>query len=307
MDKGIVFAGTPANAAVTLEELAAQGFRISLVITRPDAPTGRKRVLTPSPVAEVAERLGLPVVKTTKPTATEIEAIKASGAELGVVVAYGCILSKAVLESLELGWYNLHYSLLPKWRGAAPVQRAIMAGDRSTGVTLFKLDEGMDTGPLVSVAKTVIDAGETAANLLGRLTSLGASVLAESIPAIQSGLATLRNQVGEPTLAPKISRAEAQIDWSGNARTIECLIRGCNPEPGAWTTLGEQPFKIHEAVAIADPASELEPGEVRADDSRVLVGTGSGLLLLKSVQPASKRAMAATEWARGLASETRFV
>jgi len=181
-----------------------------------------------------------------------------------------------------------------------------MAGDRETGVTLFKLDEGMDTGPLVSVANTVIDAGETAANLLGRLTSLGASVLAESIPAIQSGLATLRDQVGEPTLAPKISRAEAQIDWSQNARTIECLIRGCNPEPGAWTTLGEQPFKIHEAVAIADPASELEPGEVRAGDSRVLVGTGSGLLLLKSVQPASKRAMAATEWARGLASETRF-
>jgi methionyl-tRNA formyltransferase len=224
-----------------------------------------------------------------------------------VVVAYGCILSKAVLESLELGWYNLHYSLLPKWRGAAPVQRAIMAGDRETGVTLFKLDEGMDTGPLLSVAKTVIDAGETAVDLLGRLTSLGASVLAESLPSIQAGLATLRDQVGEPTLAPKISRAEAQIDWSQSARTIEFLIRGCNPEPGAWTTLGEQPFKIHEAVAIADPASELNAGEVRAGDSRVLVGTGSGLLLLKSVQPASKRAMAATEWARGLASETRFV
>jgi methionyl-tRNA formyltransferase len=306
MEKAIVFAGTPANAAATLRSLVEQGFRIELVITRPDAPVGRKRVMTPSPVAQVANDLGIPLLKADRLGPTEIDGIKACGAELGVVVAYGALLRREALAALPLGWFNLHYSILPRWRGAAPVQRSIIAGDRETGVTLFKLDEGMDTGPIVSVAKTVIDAGETAADLLARLTALGSSVLGEAIPAIQAGIAPLTEQSGEATLAPKILRGEARIDWSRPAKALEWLIRGCNPEPGAFTELGGQPFKIHEAVAIADPTAKLTPGAVQTLDNRVLVGTGEGLLLLKAVQPASKRAMPAFEWARGINGETRF-
>lgn len=306
MEKAIVFAGTPANAAATLRSLVEQGFRIELVITRPDAPVGRKRVMTPSPVAQAANDLGIPLLKADRLGSDEIDGIKACGAELGVVVAYGALLRREALAALPLGWFNLHYSILPRWRGAAPVQRSIIAGDRETGVTLFKLDEGMDTGPIVTVAKTVIDAGETAADLLARLTALGSSVLGEALPAIQAGIAPLTEQSGEATLAPKILREEARIDWSRPAKALEWLIRGCNPEPGAFTELGGQPFKIHEAVAIADPTAKLAPGEVQTLDNRVLVGTGEGLLLLKAVQPASKRAMPASEWARGINGETRF-
>jgi methionyl-tRNA formyltransferase len=283
-----------------------QGFRIELVITRPDAPVGRKRVMTTSPVAQAANDLGIPLLKADRLGTTEIDAIKACGADLGVVVAYGALLRREALSALPLGWFNLHYSILPRWRGAAPVQRSIIAGDRETGVTLFKLDEGMDTGPIVTVAKTVIDAGETAADLLARLTALGSSVLGEALPAIQAGIAPLTEQSGEATLAPKILREEAHIDWSRPAKALEWLIRGCNPEPGAFTELGGQPFKIHEAVAIADPTAKLAPGAIQTLDHRVLVGTGDGLLLLKTVQPASKRAMPASEWARGINGETRF-
>lgn len=306
MEKAIVFAGTPANAAATLRSLVEQGFRIELVITRPDAPVGRKRVLTQSPVAQAASELGFKLLKANRISDSEIDAIKSSGAELGVVVAFGALLKRDALDAVPLGWFNLHYSILPRWRGAAPVQRSILEGDRETGVTLFKLDEGMDTGPIVTVAKTVIDAGENAADLLARLTKLGCTVLSEALPAIQAGIAPLTNQSGEATLAPKIVREEARIDWSKPARSLEWLIRGCNPEPGAFTELSGHPFKIHEAVAIADPTAKLAPGTIQAKDNRVLVGTGDGVLLLKSVQPASKRAMPASEWARGISVETRF-
>jgi methionyl-tRNA formyltransferase len=305
MDAPIVFAGTPANAARTLEHLIQGGFKVVLVITRPDAPVGRKREITASAVAEVAAKYSIATVKTNKLDSAAVDAIKQSGATLGVVVAYGSLLRKEALDALDLGWFNLHYSLLPKFRGAAPVQHALLSGETETGVTFFKIDEGMDTGAVVGSLKTEINPDETAGELLARLTKLGCTLLSECIPAISAGVATLSEQTGTPSLAPKISRAEARIDWSKKARSIEALILGCNPEPGAWTELAGESFKVLAARALPDNAG-VKPGALEVSGSNVFVGTGEGVLLLKEVQPASKRAMTAIEWARGLSEEMSF-
>jgi len=305
MDAPIVFAGTPANAARTLEHLIENGFRVVLVITRPDAPFGRKRELRPSAVAEVSEKFGIPTLKTNKLDAAAIDRVKDSGGTLGIVVAYGSLLKKPALEALELGWFNLHYSLLPNWRGAAPVQQSLINGDSETGVTLFQIDEGMDTGPIVDALQTTINPDETAGVLLKRLTELGCTLLSASIPAISAGIATLKEQQGQASLAPKISREDARIDWNTPAKGIESLIRGCNPEPGAWTLLSGESFKVLRARALPDTAP-LRPGVIEVTGGKVLVGTVDGALLLKEVQPASKRAMDATEWARGLSKEMSF-
>jgi methionyl-tRNA formyltransferase len=305
MDAPIVFAGTPANAARTLEHLIESGFRVVLVITRPDAPFGRKRELKASAVAEVAEKFGIPTLKANKLDAPAIDRVKESAATLGIVVAYGSLLKKPALDALELGWFNLHYSMLPSLRGAAPVQQALINGDTETGVTLFQIDEGMDTGPIVDGLQTTINPDETAGVLLQRLTELGCTLLSATIPAIAGGIATFTAQVGPTSFAPKISREDARINWNAPAKSIESLIRGCNPEPGAWTQLSGESFKVLQARALPDTA-QLKPGEIETTGGKVLVGTADGVLLLKEVQPASKRAMDATEWARGLSKEMSF-
>ena len=314
----IVFAGTPANAAQTLRALANSPFEVVAVLTRTDAPVGRKRILTPSAVAEVAAELAIPTIKANRVDEAVRERIRDSGAQLGVIVAYGALLDQATLESLELGWINLHYSLLPKWRGAAPVQRALMAGDRETGVTLFQLDKGMDTGPVHLQIPTVIEPGESAADLLPRLTQLGISGLAELLPRVASGLAAPVAQDPEllaslPT-ADKLTRDDARIDWHRDAVEIENQIRGLNPEPVAWTTHDEEAFRIIEARAlgITDWQSlageESDLGEVHLDKGRVLVSCGKGTLLeLKTVQPAGKKPMPSSDWARGLAAGKRVI
>lgn len=314
----IVFAGTPANAAQTLRALANSPFEVVAVLTRTDAPVGRKRILTPSAVAEVAAELAIPTIKANRVDEAVRERIRNSGAQLGVIVAYGALLDQATLESLELGWINLHYSLLPKWRGAAPVQRALMAGDRETGVTLFQLDKGMDTGPVHLQIPTVIEPGESAADLLPRLTQLGISGLAELLPRVASGLAAPVAQDPEllaslPT-ADKLTRDDARIDWHRDAVEIENQIRGLNPEPVAWTTHDEEAFRIIEARAlgITDWQSlageEADLGEVHLDKGRVLVSCGKGTLLeLKTVQPAGKKPMPSSDWARGLAAGKRVI
>ena len=314
----IVFAGTPANAAQTLRALANSPFEVVAVLTRTDAPVGRKRILTPSAVAEVAAELAIPTIKANRVDEAVRERIRNSGAQLGVIVAYGALLDQATLESLELGWINLHYSLLPKWRGAAPVQRALMAGDRETGVTLFQLDKGMDTGPVHLQIPTVIEPGESAADLLPRLTQLGISGLAELLPRVASGLAAPVAQDPEllaslPT-ADKLTRDDARIDWHRDAVEIENQIRGLNPEPVAWTTHDEEAFRIIEARAlgITDWQSlageESDLGEVHLDKGRVLVSCGKGTLLeLKTVQPAGKKPMPSSDWARGLAAGKRVI
>ena len=288
------------------------------MLTRTDAPVGRKRILTPSAVAEVAAELAIPTIKANRVDEAVRERIRNSGAQLGVIVAYGALLDQATLESLELGWINLHYSLLPKWRGAAPVQRALMAGDRETGVTLFQLDKGMDTGPVHLQIPTVIEPGESAAELLPRLTQLGISGLAELLPRVASGLAAPVAQDPEllaslPT-ADKLTRDDARIDWHRDAVEIENQIRGLNPEPVAWTTHDEEAFRIIEARAlgITDWQSlageEADLGEVHLDKGRVLVSCGKGTLLeLKTVQPAGKKPMPSSDWARGLAAGKRVI
>ena len=314
----IVFAGTPANAAQTLRALANTAFEVVAVLTRTDAPVGRKRVLTPSAVAVVAAELGLPIIKANRVDESVRLQIQATGAELGVIVAYGALLDQAALDVVEKGWINLHYSLLPKWRGAAPVQRAIMAGDRETGVTLFQLDKGMDTGPVHLQIPTVIEPDENTAELLPRLTNLGISGLAELLPRIAAGLSTPVDQDADllaslPT-ADKLTRDDAHIDWTRSAVELENQIKALNPEPMAWTTLDGESFRILEARALgatdwqslADEESTV--GAAHIEKGRVLVACGQGTLLeLKTVQPAGKKPMSSSDWARGMAAGKRVI
>jgi methionyl-tRNA formyltransferase len=314
----IVFAGTPANAAQTLRALANSPFEVVAVLTRKDAPVGRKRILTPSAVAEAASELGIPLIKANRVDESVRSEIQATGAELGIIVAYGALLDQTALDSLDKGWINLHYSLLPKWRGAAPVQRAIIAGDRETGVTLFQLDKGMDTGAVHLQIPTVIEPDESTAELLPRLTELGISGLLELLPRVASGLAMAVDQDPEllislPT-ADKLTRDDARVDWHRNAVELENHVRGLNPEPMAWTTLEDEAFRIIEARALGATDWQTLTGEddlvgaVRVDRERVLVTCGNGTLLeLKTVQPAGKKVMSASDWARGMTAGKKVI
>lgn len=307
MTESLIFAGTPANAAATLEYLVQHGFEISLVITRPDAPFGRKRVLTPSPVAETASRLGLELYKTNKIDDAAISRIIESGCSTAVVVAYGALLKVPALAALSNGWFNLHYSLLPKWRGAAPVQHSILAGDKTTGVTLFKIDEGLDTGAIVASVPTQIQPGETSARLLSRLTELGCTLLSQELPRVLLGSYSLTPQAPDENLAsaPKLGREQARVDWSRGALEIERKVLAMNPEPGAWATLNGETIKIHDAREIAGTESQAV-GTVSLADGRVLVSTSAGVLELLEVQPAGKQSMPAKDWARGVSLPLRF-
>jgi methionyl-tRNA formyltransferase len=307
MTESLIFAGTPENAAKTLEYLVENGFEISLVITRTDAQVGRKRVLTPSAVAIAADRLGLAVHKTNKVDGEAIERISQTGSNAAVVVAFGALLKPPALESLANGWFNLHYSLLPMWRGAAPVQHAILAGDRTTGVTLFKIDEGLDTGDVVDSVPTQIQSGETSDRLLARLTELGCSLLSQALPGILLGSHELRAQdVSQgSSLAPKLSRQDAHIDWQTSAEKIERQILAMNSKPGAWASLNGDTFKIHDGRKVATLEIHA-PGGVWLSSGKVLVGTADGVVELLTVQPAGKPLMQATEWARGASLPLRF-
>ena len=307
MTESLIFAGTPVNAAATLEHLVQHGFEISLVITRPDAPFGRKRVPTPSPVAETASKLGLELYKTNKIDDAAISRIIESGCSTAVVVAYGALLKAPALDALSNGWFNLHYSLLPKWRGAAPVQHAILAGDKTTGVTLFKIDEGLDTGPIVASVPTQIQPGETSARLLSRLTGLGCTLLSQELPGVLLGSYSLTPQAPDENLAsaPKLGRELARVDWSRGALEIERKVLAMNPEPGAWATLNGETFKIHDAREIAGTESQAV-GTVSVAGGRVLVSTSAGVLELLEVQPSGKQSMPAKDWARGVSLPLRF-
>ncbi len=306
MVDSIVFAGTPQNAAQTLSELVAAGIEVSLVITRPDAPKGRKAIHTESPVASTARSLGLDVFKTNSINDAAIQRISETQSEVGLIVAYGSILKSPALSALSKGWYNLHYSLLPQLRGAAPVQHAIIQGLRETGVTLFKLDQGVDTGKYLAAVKTKIEPGETAARLLARLTSLGCTLLLQELPRIYANTAEFQEQLGQATLAPKISRSDARLDFQKSATELEALILGCNPEPGAWTTLAGQPFKIHDGFAV-ETDNECAPGTLFDLATQIAVRcAGSTALVLKQVQPAGKAAMSAQDWRRGASEFVRF-
>lgn len=300
----ILFAGTPENAATTLEALVAAGVPISVVMTREDAPVGRKRIITPSPVAQVAERLLIPTIKTSRVDQQVISEFAKYEPEFAIVVAFGALLKDDALASIPGGWFNLHYSLLPKWRGAAPVQWSIFHGDRETGVSVFKIDKGLDTGSLVMQVPTVIEPGENASRLLARLTQLGTSALLEVIPKLLAGISQLHPQPETGiTLAPKPTRQDAFIDFHSDANTTENHINGMNLEPGAWTFFNSEPFKLL-TVSPSVVNTELGIGEVSSIDGSVVVGCQDGVIRLVEVQPAGKNRMSALDWYRGLKSET---
>ena len=305
----VFFAGTPQNAAETLVALKKSGIEIVGVLTRTDAPIGRKRVLTPSPVALAAQGLNLPVIKSNSVTSEVLKQILTLGADLGVVVAYGAFLNRAALDALPKGWVNLHYSLLPQLRGAAPVQHALLQSLDSTGVSIFQLDEGMDTGPVYLEVPTQIEPGENAGRLLSRLTSIGVTALLEALPGIASGIAIAKPQENAAaTFAPKISRDDAKIDWLQSATEIESQILAMNPEPMAWTIFDSNNLRILHARAVqGSDAQGLVPGCVFSRDDTVFVLCKDSALALLELQPAGKNPMAAIDWFRGQQSKGQIV
>ncbi len=302
----VLFAGTPAVALPSLEALRAAGHDIVAVLTRPDAHLGRKRVLTPSPVAAHAEELGLPVIKADKIDAEAAAAIAAAAPDVAAIVAYGALIPESALKIPEHGWINLHFSLLPAWRGAAPVQHSIINGDEVTGASTFLLEKGLDTGPIYGTMTETIGAGDTSAALLERLSHSGAVLLAQTIDGIGAGMLSGVPQQGEISLAPKLGLEDGHVDWETPALAINRRVRGVTTEPGAWTMLAGQRFKLGPVLLRAD-VTDLAPATLRIEAKTVLVGTGSHAVELVDVQPSGKKLMKATDWARGLANKEDVV
>jgi methionyl-tRNA formyltransferase len=297
----LVFAGTPEVAVPALEALLASEHEVVAVVTRPDAPSGRGRRLVRSVVGQRADDLGLPVLTPTKPRDPEfIEALSALAPDCCPVVAYGALLPRPVLDIPRLGWVNLHFSLLPAWRGAAPVQHAIWHGDDLTGATTFLLDEGMDTGPVLGTVVEPIRPTDTSGDLLARLADSGAELLVRSIDALADGSAAPVAQSDDgATLAPRIEVADARIDWTQPAIRVDRQVRACTPAPGAWTTLREDRVGI--GPVLADPdADPLPAGAIRAGRREVWIGTATHPVRLGEVRPQGRKPMPAADWARGL-------
>jgi methionyl-tRNA formyltransferase len=305
-DLRVVFAGSPAAAVPSLRAISATRHRVVSVLTREDSEQGRKRILTPTPVAESAAELGIPVIKANRLAGRATEEISALEPDLGVIVAYGGLVREPLLSTPRLGWINLHFSLLPRWRGAAPVQHAIIAGDEITGASVFQLVPELDAGDLYGQLTQRIGANETAGHLLGSLAEAGAELLVRVIETLADGSARAEPQRGDVTLAPKLTLADGRVDWTADVSTVAHRIRGVTPEPGAFTTVDGARLKLLDAV-IARDVPPLPPGHFAADGRRVLVGTASGPLELLRVQPAGKTAMAAADWWRGRPQGTATV
>jgi len=297
----VLFAGTPAVALPSLEALLASRHEVVAVLTRPDAPAGRGRSLRPSPVKQRALAAGLEVLTPDSPRDPDFQSRLA---ELAVacapVVAYGALLPAAVLELPQYGWLNLHFSLLPGWRGAAPVQHAVLAGDEVTGASTFRIETGLDTGPVYGTTTETIHLRDTSGALLDRLSHSGAALLLATLDAIESGVASPIVQSTEGvSFAPRLTVEDALVRWEHPALAVDRRIRACTPAPGAWTTAPDgSHFKLG-PVTLATDAPRLGPGEILAGKHAVLVGTGTDPVELGEVAPAGKRPMAAADWARG--------
>lgn len=301
----IVFAGTPEPALPSLRRLAASDHDVVGVVTRRDAPLGRKRVLTPSPVAMLAEELGLPVVKTDRLDEEATAQIAQLQPELGVIVAYGGLVREPLLSLPAHGWINLHFSLLPAWRGAAPVQHALIAGDRVSGVSVFQLVPALDAGDIFASEPYAVPRGATAADVLADLAEIGSAVLSDVVDEIADGSAVARPQEGEASLAPKLSLGDGLLDFSRGADAVLDRFRGTTPEPGAHTSIGGARLKVLDA--LRGPDVELPAGVIRLVAKQVLVGTADGTVVLRSVQPAGRGAMPAADWWRGQRAESLAV
>ncbi|MEU6894455.1 methionyl-tRNA formyltransferase [Streptomyces sp. NPDC046557] len=298
----LVFAGTPEVAVPALDALIVSGrHQVAAVVTRPDAPAGRGRRLVASPVAERAEEAGIEVLKPVRPRDPDFqERLREIAPDCCPVVAYGALLPKSALDIPKHGWVNLHFSLLPAWRGAAPVQHSIMAGDQVTGASTFLIEEGLDSGPVYGHVTEEIRPTDTSGDLLTRLAFAGSGLLTATMDGIEDG--TLR-AVPQPadgiSLAPKITVEDARIDWNAPAMRVDRVVRGCTPAPGAWTVFRGERLKLVSVAPLPD-RTELEPGVLAPAKNNVYVGTGSHAVELLWVQPQGKKPMKGADWARGV-------
>ena len=288
-------------AVPSLDALVAAGFDVVAVLTRPNAPLGRKRVLTPSPVAARAAELGITIIHAAKVDAAVTEQIAAAAPDAAAIVAYGGLIPRQALDIPRHGWINLHFSLLPAWRGAAPVQRSLIAGDDVTGAVTFLLEEGLDTGPVFGTLTEAVQPDDTAGALLDRLSHSGAVLLTQTLSAVDAGQAAVVPQQGEVSLAPKLTLEDGRLDWNQPALAIGRRARGVTPEPGAWTTLDGQRIKL-EPMRLRPDGPALQPGQLALEGKSVLVGTGSHPVELTRIQPSGKKMMTAADWARGQAT-----
>lgn len=304
----VLFAGTPSAALPSLMALLASRHEVVGVLTRPDAPAGRGRAVTASPVKQAAQDAQIPVLTPTSLRDDEVLAeLGALAADCAAVVAYGALLPAAALAIPTHGWVNLHFSLLPAWRGAAPVQHALLHGDEITGATTFRITEGLDTGPVFGTLTESVRPRDTAGDLLQRLATAGAGLLAATLDGIEAGRLDPVPQPAEGVShAPKLTSADARVRWEHSAVAVDRRIRACTPDPGAWTELAGSRLRLGPVTAC--PEAAPAPGEIRVERARVLVGTASHAVELGEVAPAGKRVMAAVDWARGarLAPDARF-
>jgi methionyl-tRNA formyltransferase len=300
----IVFGGTPDVAIPSLDALADSRHELLAVLTRPDALSGRGKKLTASPVAQRAVDLEIEVLKPQRPRDEEfVNRLNELAPDCCPVVAYGALLSQRVLDIPRHGWINLHFSLLPAWRGAAPVQHAILAGDQLTGATTFRIVLELDAGPIFATVTEPIRPDDTAGDLLHRLSLSGARLLVDTLDGIEDGTMTPIPQPetdAQVSYASKINVEDARIDWTQPAEVVNRLVRACTPAPGAWTTFRGERFKIN-STRISD--SVLPPGRLQISKRSVRVGTATRALELDEVQAQGKKPMAAADWARGVTFE----
>ncbi|OBG25328.1 methionyl-tRNA formyltransferase [Mycobacterium sp. 852002-51057_SCH5723018] len=298
----LVFAGTPEPALPALRRLIdSPRHEVIAVLTRPDAASGRRGKPEPSPVAREALERGIPVLRPSRPNSPEFVAeLTELAPDCCPVVAYGALLRDALLAVPPHGWVNLHFSLLPAWRGAAPVQAAIAAGDSITGATTFRIEPSLDSGPVYGVVTEAIRPTDTAGDLLERLALSGAALLSTTLDGIADGTLAPRPQPADGvSLAPKITVEEARVRWDLPAPVVERRIRAVTPNPGAWTLIGDLRVKLGPVQIDAAAPEPLQPGAIRVDRKSVWVGTGSEPVRLDQIQPPGKKFMNAVDWARG--------
>jgi methionyl-tRNA formyltransferase len=300
----LVFAGTPAVTLPALEAISASRHELVAVLTRPDAPAGRGRRLVRSPAGAWADEHGVEVLTPVRPREPEfLDRLREIAPDCVPVVAYGALVPPTALEIPRHGWVNLHFSLLPAWRGAAPVQHAVLHGDEVTGASVFELEAGLDTGPVYGTLTEQIRPADTSGDLLERLATEGAGLLVAVLDAIEDGTARARPQPADGvSLAPKLTVEDARVRWTDPAFAVDRRIRACTPAPGAWSTLRGERVKLGPVRAVAN-ADQLKPGELRVERTRVLAGTATTPVILGEVRAAGKKAMPAADWARGLRIE----
>jgi methionyl-tRNA formyltransferase len=303
----IVFAGTPDHAAKSLEALVNAGHAVVGVLTRTDAPAGRGGKVAESSVAALANSLGIPVFKANNVDQVALDWLSGLNPELGVIVAYGCILRSEALKVPSKGWVNLHFSLLPKYPGASPVQQALLDGEATTGVTVFKLDEGVDTGPILDAEETDILPHESAGVLMERLTDIGSKLLNKTLGNFEGRLASQVDQErnNDRRITKKISRSMAKLDFSATAQEVANKVRAMNPEPVAWFEIQSGPVRVLQVRELGP--SESATGEARLIGSQLVVGCSNGAVELEIVQPAGKKQMSGADWFRGLRSDSLFL